>query len=76
MIIFRKGSSEKRKPGASNFYSLHRSSRTTQTPPTSIPAPINDLCGPHVSMNRVTPGLRVSLESLQKETEKENPTHA
>lgn len=76
MVKFRKNNPEKRKPGASNFYGVHQSSRTTQTPPVFIPAPINDLCGPHVSVNRVPPGMGVSLESLQKETGKENPTHA
>lgn len=76
MVKFRKGRSEKRKSGVSNFYGLHQSSRTTQTPPVFIPAPINDLCGPHVSVNRVLPGMCVSLESLQKEDEKEDSAYA
>lgn len=66
MSAFRKSKVEKHSPSGIHRFEGNSTIKAVDHSMMDIPAPINDLVGPHMLINRVRGGDGVSLDELQK----------
>lgn len=67
MSAFRKNKVKKHVPSGIHRFGGNSTIKVVAHPMVDIPAPINDLVGPHMEINRTRKGSNISLEELQKQ---------